>query len=88
MATLLIYYKPFDSDIYVSINSFFALTEKLNIPCSVTPDVYNNIIKLQNNELHNSQSFQIVDNHKSKNNPCNGTSQAAESIVNNLSVDN
>nr|XP_042908182.1 uncharacterized protein LOC122271326 [Parasteatoda tepidariorum] len=44
LAILPVYYKNPDDCLFYSSNILFALTDKLNIPCLITPDAYNSLI--------------------------------------------
>lgn len=50
LATILINYGTAGSSCYVTLNTLFVLTKNLNIPCLITPDVYNVLFELFENE--------------------------------------
>ncbi|GBO23130.1 Pro-Pol polyprotein, partial [Araneus ventricosus] len=50
LAVLPVHYKNPDDCLFYSSNILFALTDKLNIPCLITPDVYNSLTRIPRNE--------------------------------------
>lgn len=53
-------YKLPISATYETINKLFAVTENLNIPCLITPDVHDVLIaRFQDEKLYNGSSPQI-----------------------------
>ncbi|GBN42406.1 hypothetical protein AVEN_69308-1, partial [Araneus ventricosus] len=50
LAVLPVHYKNPDDCLFYSSNILFALTDKLNIPCLITPDVYNSLTQIPRNE--------------------------------------
>ncbi|GBM06639.1 hypothetical protein AVEN_133973-1, partial [Araneus ventricosus] len=50
LAVLPVHYKNPDDCLFYSSSILFALTDKLNIPCLITPDVYNSLTQIPRNE--------------------------------------